>query len=112
MYILRLPRCRELALYFYYCTSLAWAPSAHPARAHLRALIALKCGSFAASALQLRTGYPPPASYANGMGRHTFIFMRSVSWPASLAFHAFMAVPFLYELRQLLDWSCTPTTLT
>ena len=22
-----------------------------------------------------------------------------------------MALPFLYELRQLLDWSCTPTTL-
>lgn len=23
----------------------------------------------------------------------------------------FAAVPFLYELRELLDWSCTPTTL-
>lgn len=23
----------------------------------------------------------------------------------------FMALPFVYELRQLLDWACTPTTL-
>ena len=22
------------------------------------------------------------------------------------------ALPFIYELRQLLDWACTPTTLT
>jgi piezo-type mechanosensitive ion channel component 1/2 len=78
---------------------------------HLRALMAAKTGSFALSAAQLRCGYPPPASYTNGMGRQTFVFMRSVTMASAVAFHAFAAVPFLYELRQLLDWSCTPTTL-
>eukprot|EP00798_Chlamydomonas_sp_ICE-L_P012051 gene12051-15156_t len=28
-----------------------------------------------------------------------------------VAFNIFMAVPFLYELRELLDWTCTATTL-
>jgi hypothetical protein len=120
----------EMALFFWYCSSLVWdSPDYYSAdgggssragsdslgvpRDHLRILLALKSASFAFSALQLRTGYPPlAASYANGMGRHTFVFMRSVSWPASLAFHAFTAVPFLYEMRQLLDWACTATTLT
>lgn len=104
-----------MTLFFWYCSTLVWSPAdpaAHTPRDHLRVLLALKAASFALSALQLRTGYPPPASYANGMGRHTFVFMRSVSVPSSLAFHAFAAVPFLYEMRQLLDWSCTATTLT
>ena len=45
------------------------------------------------------------------MGRHSFVFMRHVSTLNGLAFQVFAAVPFLYELRELLDWSCTPTTL-
>ena len=104
-----------MTLFFWYCSTLVWSPAdpaAHTPRDHLRVLLALKAASFALSALQLRTGYPPPASYANGMGRHTFVFMRSISVPSSLAFHAFSAVPFLYEMRQLLDWACTATTLT
>ena len=88
------------------------AATGPPPRDHLRILLALKSASFALSALQLRTGYPPPASYANGMGRHTFVFMRSVSIPSSVLFHIFAAIPFLYEMRQLLDWACTATTLT
>lgn len=72
----------------------------------------LKCLAFAFGSLQLRSGFPPPASYSNGMGRHTFVFMRSLTIPSSLAFHIFMAIPFLYEIRQILDWSCTATTLT
>jgi hypothetical protein len=46
------------------------------------------------------------------MGRHTFWFMRHVSTPYAISFQIFMALPFIYELRQLLDWACTPTTLT
>lgn len=46
------------------------------------------------------------------MGRHTFVFMRRVSSLNAVAFQVFAAIPFLYELRQLLDWSCTPTTLS
>ena len=57
---------------------------------HLRTLLLLKCVSFALGALQLRSGYPPPASFSNGMGRHTFWFMRHVSTPHAVAFQAFM----------------------
>ena len=46
------------------------------------------------------------------MGRHTFVFMRRVGVLSDLSFRAFLAVPFIYELRQMLDWSCTTTTLT
>ena len=93
--------------------SLFWSPLTSPtAPACLRTLLLLRCASFALSALQLRAGYPPPASYANGMGRHTFVFMRHISLANAFTFNLFQAIPFLYELRQLLDWACTPTTLT
>lgn len=102
----------EMALLFSYCSFLAWSPRG-PSQSWLIAVfLAIKAASFALSALQLRSGYPPPASYVNGMGRHTFVFMRSISVPSSIAFHIFTAIPFLYEMRQLLDWACTPTTLT
>jgi piezo-type mechanosensitive ion channel component 1/2 len=38
--------------------------------------------------------------------------MRHVNMLGWLGFQIFCAVPFLYELRALLDWSCTATTLT
>ena len=46
-----------------------------------------------------------------GRGRHTFVFSRSTGQLSWLGFQTFCSVPFLYELRQILDWSCTPTTL-
>jgi hypothetical protein len=49
---------------------------------------------------------------SNGMGRHTFWFMRRVNTARAVAFNVFLALPFVYELRQLLDWALTPTTLT
>ena len=58
----------QLGLYFGYCLSLFWSPLASAgARAHLRTLILIKSASFVLSALQLRTGYPPPASYRWGV---------------------------------------------
>ena len=50
---------------YWYCLALYWSPSqgSGTARAHLRAFAALKSLSFVFSALQLRSGYPPPASY-------------------------------------------------
>lgn len=102
-----------MALYFSYCFSYYWASGASSsAHTHLRVVVLLRCASFALSALQLRTGYPPPAGYMNGTGRHTMVFMRRVSSLSGLAYQIFAAIPFVYELRQLLDWSCTPTTLT
>ena len=46
-----------------------------------------------------------------GRGRHSFVFSRSTGQLSWLGFQIFCSVPFLYELRQILDWSCTPTTL-
>lgn len=47
-----------------------------------------------------------------GRGRHAFMFMRHTNMFGWLGMQVFNAVPFIYELRALLDWSCTPTTLT
>ena len=47
-----------------------------------------------------------------GRGRHAFVFARHVNNFGTMAFHVFQAIPFLYELRELLDWSCTATSLT
>ena len=44
-------------------------------------------------------------------GRHAFIFMRHVNTWGYLGLQVFCGLPFMYELRAVLDWSCTPTTL-
>ncbi len=76
-----------MALYFWYCLTLFWSPPASLAtRFHLKAVILIKAASFALSALQLRSGYPPPASYTNGMGRHSFVFMHHVSLANMIGF--------------------------
>jgi hypothetical protein len=50
---------------YWYCLSLFWAPLevSGAARGYLRVFAALKSLVFVFSALQLRSGYPPPASY-------------------------------------------------
>ena len=50
--------------------------------------------------------------HRGGRGRHAFVFARHVNNFGTIAFHVFQAIPFLFELRELLDWSCTATTLT
>jgi len=52
-----------------------------------------------------------PLLRRGGRGRHSFVFSRSTGQLSWLGFQTFCSVPFLYELRQILDWSCTPTTL-
>lgn len=106
--------CRQIMIHFWYSEALVWSMgnSSTVHLMYLRMFLLLKCTSFALSALQLRSGYPPPASYSNGMGRHTFVFMRSISITSSAFFHIFAAIPFIYEIRQILDWSCTTTALT
>lgn len=65
---------------FAYVMRLYWSPTTLPgARWYLSMLCALRCVSFALNALQLRSGYPPPASYRAGRGRHSIAFMRGVS---------------------------------
>jgi len=81
------------------------------ARAHMRLFVVLRCASALLGGLQLRAGYPPLSSFGPSGGRHAFIFYRKTDFWHLAAFNVFAAVPFLYELRTLLDWTCTSTTL-
>jgi hypothetical protein len=54
----------QMALFYSYTMFLFWSPlTSTGARLHLRLIMLLKAVSFALNALQLRNGYPPPASY-------------------------------------------------
>ncbi|EDQ91426.1 uncharacterized protein MONBRDRAFT_2538, partial [Monosiga brevicollis MX1] len=53
------------------------------------------------SSMQLRTGYP---NFVLGN-----FLTRSVSIPAYLVWVIYRAVPFMHEIRVLLDWTFTPT---
>ena len=53
-----------MALFYWYTMTLFWSPATGAAaKTHLRVLMAIKSLYFTFSALQLRNGYPPPASY-------------------------------------------------
>lgn len=45
------------------------------------------------------------------MGRQQFFFYRHTDIFTWALFAGFSAIPFVYEMRAILDWSCTPTTL-
>ena len=96
----------QVLVSLWYSEAVTWSMGSSVATHmfYLRILLVLRCISFALSALQLRSGYPPPASYSNGMGRHTLVFMRSISLPSAILFHIFVSIPFVYEIRQILDW--------
>ncbi len=54
----------QAALFYWYTSTLFWSGvTSGPAKAHLRVLMAAKSLGLALCALQLRAGYPPPASY-------------------------------------------------
>lgn len=92
---------------------LFWSPGARPAtHLHLRLFSVLRLLSLSFSALQLRAGFPPSSSYMEGRGRHSFFFFRGHDMWYMAGFYVFASFPFLYELRALLDWTCTPTTLS
>ncbi len=69
----------------------------------LIALYLLKCGYFAASAAQLRASYPAATGRSTNWREYTLT--------GYLAFLVYRAVPFLCEVRMLMDWTCTSTTL-
>ncbi|KAG1661156.1 hypothetical protein FOA52_002531 [Chlamydomonas sp. UWO 241] len=100
--------CATLAL----SLALFWFPGAGAATHwHIRVLCALRLASSALSALQLRAGYPPLSRYGHAGGRHAMIFYSHPDQPHYVAFNIFNAVPFLFEMRMLLDWTCTATVL-
>ncbi|KAL0231854.1 hypothetical protein GEMRC1_011258 [Eukaryota sp. GEM-RC1] len=55
------------------------------------------------SSIQLRFGYPPPSS--------SHFLMRDYSSFYNYGYQVFRMIPFLYELRTLLDWTLTTTSL-
>eukprot|EP00050_Salpingoeca_kvevrii_P022903 m.134365 g.134365 ORF g.134365 m.134365 type:complete len:2878 (-) comp9869_c0_seq1:74-8707(-) len=65
-------------------------------------LYLLKIVYFFLSAAQIQAFFP-----SNIL---TNVLTTSVSKPYYFVFLCYKAVPFLYELRTLLDWTCTPTT--
>lgn len=72
----------------------------------LRAIYLTKAVSLAFQAMQIRDGVP----YKSTLYRQ---FLTSeVSQVNFQGYRLYRALPFLYELRCVLDWSCTATSLT
>jgi len=63
----------------------------------------IMCAYLFVSALQISYGYPPFIQ-TNWMTKRAHHFWGNI-------FRLYRSLPFLYELRMLLDWTCTPTTL-
>ncbi|KAK2976815.1 hypothetical protein RJ640_002214 [Escallonia rubra] len=98
-----------LVLYTYSVTKYAWytKPSnQHAGRLALRAIYLMKAISFALQAIQIRYGIPHESTL------YRQFLTSSVSQINFLGFRLYRALPFLYELRCVLDWSCTTTSLT
>ncbi|XP_038705032.1 piezo-type mechanosensitive ion channel homolog isoform X2 [Tripterygium wilfordii] len=99
----------NLLLFTYSIMRYAWYvdPShKHAGRLALRAIYFTKAISLALQAVQIRFGVP----------RESTLYMQfltsSVSQVNYLGFRLYRALPFLHELRCVLDWSCTTTSLT
>ena len=63
----------------------------------------LRMVSLVLVAIQIRYGFP---RYTSGQA-----LTQKASKMGGYVFSAYLALPFVYELRVLLDWMCTPTTL-
>ncbi|XP_044976085.1 piezo-type mechanosensitive ion channel homolog isoform X2 [Hordeum vulgare subsp. vulgare] len=99
----------NLMLFTYSVTEYAWGMEL----AHrdvggfvLRAIYLTKSISLALQALQIRYGIP------NKSNLYRQFLTSKVTQVNYLGFRLYRALPFLYELRCVLDWSCTTTSLT
>ncbi|XP_062211094.1 piezo-type mechanosensitive ion channel homolog isoform X1 [Phragmites australis] len=99
----------NLVLFTYSVTEYAWGMEL----AHrdvgglvLRAIYLTKSISLALQALQIRYGIP------NKSNLYRQFLTSKVTQINYLGFRLYRALPFLYELRCVLDWSCTTTSLT
>ncbi|KAG9157001.1 hypothetical protein Leryth_009041 [Lithospermum erythrorhizon] len=99
----------NLMLFTYIVTEYAWTTgtSQHTAATlALRAIYLTKSISLALQATQIRIG----VTHKSTLYRQ---FLTSeVSQVNYMGFRLYRALPFLYELRCVLDWSCTTTSLT
>ncbi|KAL3516156.1 hypothetical protein ACH5RR_023058 [Cinchona calisaya] len=99
----------SLFLFTYSITKYAWGmqPShQHAGKLALRAIYLTKAISLALQAIQIRHGLPHKSTL------YRQFLTSSVSKVNFLGFRVYRALPFLYELRCVLDWSCTTTSLT
>lgn len=99
----------SLILFTYSVTEYAWrlGPSQQQAGVlALRAIYLAKAVSLSLQAIQVRYGIPHQSTLYR-----QFLTSR-VSRVNYLGYRLYRALPFLYELRCVLDWSCTTTSLT
>lgn len=99
----------NLVLFTYSVTEYAWymEPShQHIGLLALRAIYLTKSVSLALQALQIRYGIP------NKSTLYRQFLTSKVTQINYLGFRLYRVLPFLYELRCVLDWSCTSTSLT
>ncbi|XP_068663316.1 piezo-type mechanosensitive ion channel homolog isoform X1 [Aristolochia californica] len=99
----------NLVLFTYFITEYAWymEPSHRQAGGlALRAIYLTKAVSLALQALQIRYGIPHKSTL------YRQFLTSKISQINYLGFRLYRALPFLYELRCVLDWSCTTTSLT
>ncbi|KAJ0797112.1 putative Piezo family protein [Helianthus annuus] len=99
----------NLVLFTYCVTLYAWntKPSQQSAVGFaLRAIYLTKAISLAFQATQIRSGIPHKSTL------YRQFLTSSVSRVNYLGYRLYRALPFLYELRCVLDWSCTTTSLT
>ncbi|GMN48728.1 hypothetical protein TIFTF001_017898 [Ficus carica] len=98
----------NLILFTYTVTEYAWnmKPQQHAGILALRAIFLAKAVSLALQAVQIRYGIP----------HKTTLYRQFLTSKTSrinyLCYRLYRALPFLYELRCVLDWSCTTTSLT
>ncbi|KAJ9543235.1 hypothetical protein OSB04_022942 [Centaurea solstitialis] len=99
----------NLVVFTYSVTEYAWSmePSQHNAAGlALRAIYLTKAISLTLQAMQIRAGVPHKSTL------YRQFLTSSISRVNYLGCRLYRALPFLYELRCVLDWSCTTTSLT
>ncbi|EXC31832.1 hypothetical protein L484_020660 [Morus notabilis] len=99
----------NLFLFTYSITRYAWnieLSHGYAGRLALRVIYMTKAISLALQAIQIRFGMPHKSTL------YRQFLTSSISQINFLGFRLYRALPFLYELRCVLDWSCTTTSLT
>ncbi|KAK9756085.1 hypothetical protein RND81_01G072100 [Saponaria officinalis] len=99
----------NLVLFTYSVTEYAW--NMQPSQQYvgifaLRSIFLNKAVSLALQAIQIRYGMPHKSTL------YRQFLTSKVSRINYLGYRLYRALPFLYELRCVLDWSCTTTSLT
>ncbi|XP_071738279.1 piezo-type mechanosensitive ion channel homolog [Rutidosis leptorrhynchoides] len=99
----------NLVVFTYSVTEYAWSmePSQHQAAGFaIRAIYVTKAISLALQAKQIQSGVPHKSTL------YRQFLTSSINRVNFLGYRLYRALPFLYELRCVLDWSCTKTSLT